>query len=96
MSRVFHMDRNGDLFVWQDKDETLDYTLDWSRWLVTGDAISTATLTTDGGVSVASQANDTATNTMFVKGTGGKVTTTIVTTGGRTKQETLEFREKVN
>jgi hypothetical protein len=92
--KVFHTDRTGHLYVYQDKDETLDYEIDWTSWL-DGDTIDSVA-NSASGVSVTSSSNTTTANTIWVQGTSGEVTTTITTASGRIKQKTIKFRERVN
>lgn len=75
----------------KDPNAVLDYTFDWSAWLV-ADTISTSTMT-GSGVTIASNTNTTTTATAWVTGgTLGKqatITNRIVTAGGRTDERTI-------
>ena len=51
----------------KDPDATLDYKLDWSNWLATGESIATATVTVTGATLV-SNSNTTTTVTAWVSG----------------------------
>jgi len=53
----------------KDPDATLDYTVDWSDWLVGGDTISgTPTWAVPTGITKASQTNTTTTATITLSG----------------------------
>jgi len=83
----------------KDPDETLDYSLDWSKDLLT-DTISTSTWTFDGAnkdtaltkSNPAIDSTKTITTIWFAVGTEGvtyKITNQIVTTGGRTIERSI-------
>lgn len=80
----------------KDPDDVLDYQIDWSDWLPTGDTISTSTWTADTGITVDSESETTTVATVWLS--GGTVGNTysvrnrIVTTGGRTKDKTIRIR----
>jgi len=46
----------------------LDYTIDWSSWLSTGDTVTTSTFTLETGLVEDSKANTTTTTTITVSG----------------------------
>ena len=80
----------------KDPDETLDYTLDWSKYLqnLSNDTISSSTWTEDsGGISIDSDTNSTTKTTVFLSGgsDGEKYTleNLIVTSGGRTVKRAI-------
>ena len=64
----------------------LDFQLDWSTWLASGDTISTSTWTLETGITNDSDSSaDTTTTITISSGTTGKtyeVTNAIVTTNG--------------
>ena len=76
----------------KDPDDVLDFTFDWSTWLA-GDTISSDTVTVATGLTKDSDSNDTDSVTVWVSGgTNGqsyKVTSQIVTAGGRTKTASI-------
>ncbi|WP_025899060.1 phage fiber-tail adaptor protein [Sneathiella glossodoripedis] len=81
----------GNLIAYQDKDETLDYTIDWSAWLGS-DTISSVAYTANG-ITLTSSSNTTTSVTVWTTGTAGELVMTITTTAGRVKQETITFKE---
>lgn len=85
----------------QDPDEVLDYTLDWSEWLVDGDVISSAAATGDTGLTVGSTVSFTTTTTTVwlsggSAGSSYDVAVHVVTAGGREgdRSITLQIKEK--
>jgi len=80
--------------VTKDANAVLDYTLDWSQWLATGDDLATSTWTTTTGLVKDSDVLD-ADNTTTVwlsGGTAGQTyvaTNRITTTGGRTEDRSI-------
>jgi len=94
--RVFYSDKSDRVYVLQDKDETLDYKIDWSAKLGSDTIDSVAYKTS--GVTLTSSSNDTTTNTIWVTGTNGYVTSTITTssTPPRVRQRTIQFKERVS
>lgn len=81
----------------QDPHEVLDYLVDWSDQLDTGDTISTSGWTvTPSGPTLSIQSNTTTTATTFLAGgTSGvdyTLENTITTAGGRTFQGHLLLR----
>lgn len=91
--RVFHRNKSGGYYVFQDADETIDYKIDWTAWLKE-DSIAEADFKTSGVTVTSSQKTDTAT-TVWIKGSGGSVIITITTALGRVKQLTVGVKEKV-
>jgi hypothetical protein len=88
----------------KDADAVLDYTFDWSDWLVSGDTIATKTITAQTGLTVNSSSIVAGTNKagasvpsgavqVWVQGgtTGNTYTLLchITTTGGRTDDRTM-------
>jgi len=85
-------------FPWMEKDPdaVLDYVADWANWLK-GDTISTSSWTTENdGITIDSDSNTTTIATVWLssgtEGTDYKVVNRIVTTAGRTKDQTLMMR----
>jgi len=83
-----------DIFVKQPAD-TLDYGVDLTKWLSTGDAVSGATATVSpSGLTISVLQAATSEPTVWasggVDGTSYQITLTVVTTGGRTKE--FEFK----
>jgi hypothetical protein len=77
----------------KDPDAVLDYVLDWSEWLVTGDTISAATSTPDSGITVDSTSHTTTgTTTWLSGGTAGTTYSVVVhvtTADGREDDRTM-------
>lgn len=77
----------------KDPAAVLDYTFDWSDWLVGGDTISTSTWTAEDGITVDSNSKTSTTTTVWLSGGTAaesyRVVNHIVTAGGRTDERTL-------
>lgn len=77
--------------------DVLDYDVDFSEWIPSSDSIATATPTADTGITLGLTTITGNTVKQWVSGgTDGatyKITLTVTTTGGRTKQ--VEFHIKV-
>lgn len=77
----------------KDPNEVLDFVVDWSDWLPTGDTISTSAWTVPAGITNDSDTNDTTTTTIWLSGgtlaTQYELTNRIVTANGRTKDYTF-------
>lgn len=77
----------------KDPDAVLDYGLDWSAWLVTGDTITAATSTPEAGIVVDSTSFTTTTTTTWLSGgTAGTtylVVVHVTTDDGREDDRTL-------
>lgn len=93
MSRGFHTNRRGGLYVFQDVDENIDYELDWSEWLPSGDTIDSVSYTVNG-VTLSASSHNLLSTTIWVRGTDGYVTTHIVSAAGREKDKTITFKER--
>lgn len=80
----------------KDPDAILDYTVDWSDWLATGDTISSVASSVQTGITRTTQTNTTTTHTIWLSGgTEGQeyeVTSRIDTAGGRTDERTIIIR----
>jgi hypothetical protein len=83
--------------VWEkDPQATLDWAFDWSKWLASGEEISSATVTVDSGLTKASESNTTTKVTVWL--TGGtlgatyKVACRITTNQGRIDERTIGIR----
>lgn len=84
--------------------EVLDYDIDYSQWIPTGDTLLNATAVVDivgiGNLIVASIVVTPLTNIVKLWISGGvdgvtyKVTVTTATNGGRTKEDELQFTVK--
>ena len=86
-----------DIFVKQPAD-VLDYGVNLTKWLVTGDTVTGATATVSpSGLTVAVTGPTTTEPTVWASsgadGTTYQITLTVVTAGGRTKE--FEFQIKV-
>jgi hypothetical protein len=79
----------------KDPSAVLDYSIDWTPWLPSGDTIATSTWVAETGITIDSTANSTTKTTVWLSGgTAGtiyKVTNTITTAGGRTDERTLHI-----
>jgi hypothetical protein len=79
----------------KDPSSILDYTIDWTAWLPSGDTISSSSWTVDSGITNYADSNTTTAATIWLSGgTAGviyKATNTIVTANGRTDQRTLNI-----
>lgn len=76
----------------KDPSAVLDYTIDWTRWLPPGDAISSVAWTLSGITNAASSHSTTEATIWLSGGTDGTtydVVCEIVTTGGRTDDRTF-------
>jgi hypothetical protein len=85
--------------VWppKDPDEVLDYTIDWSERL-DSDTISTSTFTftTQAGLVKDSDSKTTTTTTVWLSagtlGEQGEILNRVVTSGGRTMDQTVKLK----
>lgn len=79
----------------KDPDSVLDYGIDWSDWLASGETISTSTWTVPTGITEDSDLNgDESTLIWLSGGTAGTTYTLankIVTSDGRTVERTIEI-----
>jgi hypothetical protein len=87
------------MLTWPPKDpnEVLDYQVDWSQRLETGETISSSTFTVvTGDVIIDSSTHSTTGTTAWLSGgTNGtpcEVLNRITTSGGRTYDQTLKLR----
>lgn len=80
----------------KDPGSTLDYQIDWSAWLETGDTIESSTWVVPAGLTeVSDSATDDATTVWLSGGTAGAsytVVNQITTTGGRITERSIEIR----
>lgn len=88
-------DREGIASYWQDKNEVVSRTIDWTRWL-DGDTISTSTWSATG-IMIDSSANTTTSATVTLSAAAGvtDVVNKIVTANGRTEEKTIRIYERV-
>lgn len=77
----------------KDPDAVLDYQIDWSSWLATGETISSSDWVVQTGITENSASNTTTTATIWLSGGAAGVTYTvtnrIVTTASRTNDRSL-------
>lgn len=77
----------------KDPDAVLDYSINWSSWLVAGDTIVTSTWAADDGITIDSDSNTTTATTVWLSGGGAgesyDVTNHIVTDDGREDDRTI-------
>lgn len=86
----------------KDPDAVLDYTIDWTEWLPTGDTITASTFTVNSddndAITVDDQLNDDNTTTVWLSGgiAGQKYTVTnhITTAAGREDDRSLTISIK--
>jgi len=80
----------------KDPDAVLDYQIDWSSWLDTGETISASAWTVPTGLTEDSDSNTTTTATVWLSGgTAGvtySVTNQITTSDSRTEDRTITIR----
>lgn len=91
----FLKSKDGNLKAYKGEDDILDFTLDLSRWLQSGDTISSASTVTDG-VTLDSESNTTTAATLTVSGSpqeGSTTKTTFVTANGLQQDVTIAFAE---
>ena len=92
----FETDNTG-AFIRKDPESVLDYTINWSNFLTTGDSIASATYTVATGINKDSESNTTTTTTVQLSGgTAGtvyEIKCVITTAASRTIAR--RFRVKV-
>lgn len=73
----------------------LDYSIDWSSWLASGESISTSTWSVPAGITKDSDTNDTDSTTIWLSGgtagTSYLISNTIVTNAATARTETRSF-----
>jgi hypothetical protein len=81
----------------KDNDAVLDYSIDWTAWLA-GDKISSSIWTAGAGITIQATSSTDYVATVWVSGgTAGQVylmKNKIVTTGGRTTEQSFRIRVK--
>lgn len=82
----------------QQPSEVLDYDIDLTDWMASGDTVSSTTVSAETGLTVSVSNGTTTTPKIWCSGgsdgTTYKVTATIVTTDGRTKE--IDFKITVS
>jgi len=83
--------------VWiKDPDAVLDYAVDWSAWLSQAEAITTATVVADDGITVDSDSHDGGIHTIWLSGgevgRDYRITSRITTSQGRGDDRTMLIR----
>ena len=77
----------------KDPDATLDYMVDWTDQLASGDHIVSAAVSADGGITVHAQTFTSATHTIWLRGgalnTRYEVRSKIWTLGNRVDERTI-------
>ena len=77
----------------KDPSDVLDYSVNWTSWLLDGDTISASTWAVEAGITIDSESETTTVATVWLSGgTAGTtytVTNEIVTTDGRTAQRSI-------
>lgn len=80
----------------KDPGSLLDYTVDWSLWMPSGDTISSVDWTVPSGILDAQESNDDDSATIWISsgtaGTAYKVTNQITTTKGRIAERAFELQ----
>jgi hypothetical protein len=92
----FQEDRVG-AYIEKDPYAVLDYSLDWTNWMPSGDTITSISITADTGITIDSTTNTDYIATAYISGgTAGTIYNVeykIVTTNGL--QDSRNFRIKV-
>lgn len=82
----------------KDPDAVLDYTVDWSAWLPSGDTISAVSTSATAGITVDTSSYTTNSTTVWLsggtEGTTYDVTIHITTNGGREDDRTIAIQVK--
>lgn len=77
----------------KDPSSVLDYTVDWSNWLASGETISASAFTVESGLTKDSESNGDTSGTVWLSGgtagTAYSVTHQITTTAGRTDERSF-------
>jgi hypothetical protein len=77
----------------KDPSAIIPYTIDWTKWLIGSDTISTSSWTVPSGITKDSDTHDTKTCTIKLSGgTAGQeytITNKVVTTGGITDERSF-------
>lgn len=80
----------------KDPDSVLDYEMDFTSWLPTGDVITSHTVTVESGLTLDSSSNSTTSVTAWLSGgtllNTYTVTFQAVTNDGRTVDRTIKIR----
>ena len=94
-STGYERDNTG-AFIRKDPESVLDYTINWSDFLTSGDTVSSATYTVDSGLTKDSNSNTTTTTTVTLSGgTAGTVyTVKCVMTTGASRVAARRFKVK--
>lgn len=81
---------------YKDVDAVLDFGVDWSDWLDTGETISTSTYTVTAGITKDSDSNTTTASTIWLSGgtdgTSYTITNEIVTSDSRTDNRSFTVK----
>jgi hypothetical protein len=79
----------------KDSDATLDYALDWSSWLQTGETISVVVWTVPSGITKVSQSESTTAAVIWLSGgtigSDYNVACKITTSAGRIDERTMRI-----
>jgi len=79
----------------KDPDAKLDYTVDWSEWLATGETLSTSTFTVPAGITKVSESNTATTATVRLSGgtasTNYDVINAVTTSSGNEDHRTIRI-----
>lgn len=82
----------------KDPDEVLDYAIDWSNWLATGESITCSLWLTTGTLVTTSASHTTSVATIWLSagttGTVYNVTNRIGTSGSRLADRSISIRVK--
>lgn len=82
--------------VLKNPDDTLDYDIDFSKWLPQGDEIISVSNEVEGSVVIDSFTNTASVVKLWISGgtlgETARVSTTVVTSGGRTKEYCFRLR----
>lgn len=79
----------------KDPDAVLDYCIDWSSWLATGESINASTWTVTAGITADSDDNSNTDTVVWlsggIAGNAYEATNHIVTSAGREEDRTLSI-----
>lgn len=80
---------------YKDPQAFLDYSIDWSAWLPSGDTIVTSTWMADGGITISMETNTSTTSTVWIAGGTTNVlhraTNQITTAAGRINNQSISI-----
>lgn len=95
----FFKDEDGYDSIWFDEDDQEDFTLDFSRYLASGETISSATVTTEDNITISNVSNTTTTVTFWLSGDPNSMSEVVVqittdNTPARKRSRTIRVYER--